>query len=295
MTAPRVTVTTGSAAEAQGLFARDALRSQRQRFAALLRSLDDDAWAAESRCTEWSVHQVVRHLCDVTLKSTALLRGESPEEVGTLAVDPRTTPNAWLARSAGERPQDTLVVFEKASAELLEAVDRRVGQAANGDVAWLYGPVPWSIAVLHVFWDAWVHERDILTPLRGPHDSPAIESCAAATYGLTMSCLPVLITGAPLDDTVVLTGAGGGVFRLDVCNGGPNAREFTPAGYRAVGQVTITVGDSDGGVEPLRGALDDVVDSLVGRGPALGQVLNGPSERVQLLERFRTFLLLPAA
>ena len=301
MTAPRVTVATGSATEAQGLFARDALRSQRQRFAALLRGLDDDAWAAPSRCADWSVHQVVRHLCDVTLKAAALLRGGRPEEVGTVAVDPRTTPNAWLARSASERPRDTRIVFEDASAELLDAMDRHVAQAADGDVAWLYGQVPWSIAVLHVFWDAWVHERDILMPLRRAHDSPVIESRAAATYGLTMSCLPVLITGAPLDETVVLTGDGGGVFRLEVRNGGPHARELTPAGFRAVGQVTITVGDravvgdSDGGVEPLRGALDDVVDSLVGRGPDLGQVLSGPPERVQRLETFRKFLLRPAS
>src|SRR5439155_7511650 len=108
--------------EAQNQLARDALRSQRQRFAALLGGLDEDAWTAQSRCTDWSVHEVTRHLCDVTLKSTALLRGELPEDVGSESVDPRTTPVAWLTRSAGEHPHDTLAVFEDASAELLDEV-----------------------------------------------------------------------------------------------------------------------------------------------------------------------------
>src|SRR5207249_3751140 len=192
--------------------------------------LDEDAWTAQSRCTDWSVHEVTRHLCDVTLKSTALLRGELPEDVGSESVDPRTTPVAWLTRSAGEHPHDTLAVFEDASTELLDEVDRHVRDATDADVQWLYGPLPWSIAVLHVFWDAWVHERDIVVPLRGPHEAPAVESRAAATYGLLMGCSPAIVAGAPLDETVDLAGDGGGMFRLEARNGQPNGRQLTMAG-----------------------------------------------------------------
>src|SRR5947207_2641424 len=117
---PAVTVSTAAAGEGQNEFAGDALRSQRQRFAALLRGLGDDAWTAQSRCTEWSVHEVVRHLCDLTMKSTAILRGQLPDDVDREGVDPRTAPVAWLARSAGEHPHDTLVAFEDSSAELLD-------------------------------------------------------------------------------------------------------------------------------------------------------------------------------
>jgi uncharacterized protein (TIGR03083 family) len=292
-----LTVTTGTATEAQDLIARDALQWQRQRLIALLRGLDESTWTAETRCSEWNVHEVVRHLCDVTLKSTALLRGALPEDVGTTAVDPRTTPNVWLARSANERPRDTLTVFEDASAALLDEVQRHVGHAA--DVAWLYGSVPWSIAVLHVFWDAWVHERDIVLPLERPHESTTVEARAAAAYGLVMSCLPLLIARTQIDEAVLLTGDGGGTFRINVCDDGPNARELSPAGFRAIGHVTISVADLDidgeDAVEPLHGTLVDVVDSLVGRGPALGEVLRGPRERVRPLEGFRAFLLRPAS
>ena len=135
-------------------------------------------------------------------------------------------------------------------------------------------------------------------PLRGPHEAPAVESRAAATYGLLMGCLPAIVAGAPLDETVDLAGDGGGMFRLEARNGQPDGRQLTMAGYRAAGKVAITVGDGDGDrfdVDPLRGRLADVVDSLVGRGPELTEVLHGPPERVQRLGTLRRFMLLPAS
>lgn len=277
---PALTVSTARASDAQNEFVRNALRSQRSRLAALLRNLDDDAWTAPSRCTAWNAHEVVRHLCDATRACTVLLRGELPE--GIEGFDPRTTPDAWLARSAHETPHDTVEVFETTSTELLDEVDRHVRDATSDPVPFLYGPVPWSIAVLHVVWDAWVHERDVLLPLQRGHESPAIESRAAAAYGLLLGCSPAMLQGTPLDECVVLDGAGGGTFRLDSHD---NA-------------ITITVdgGDSDvSTAEPLRGALGDVVDSLVGRGPELTEVLRGPQERVQRLGLFRAFMLPPVS
>ncbi len=273
-------VSTATADEAQNEFVRNAMRSQRRRLATVLRSLDDHEWTVQSRCTEWSVHEVVRHLCDAALKCTELLRGELPE--GSEQFDPRTTPVAWLARSASERPRDTLVVFEDTSAELLDEVDRHFRDATNARVPFLYGPAPWSIVVLHVFWDAWVHERDILLPLRRRHDSPAVESRAAAAYGLTVGCVPVMLQGTQLNESVVLAGDGGRMFRLETHDD----------------KVTTTVGDGDGDVsntDPLRGALDEVVDSLVGRGPELTEVLHGAPERIQRLGMLRSFMLLPVS
>jgi uncharacterized protein (TIGR03083 family) len=273
-------VSTATADEAQNEFVRNVLRSQRRRLAAVLRSLNDDEWTVQSRCTEWSVHEVVRHLCDATFKCTELLRGELPE--GSEQFDPRTTPVAWLARSANERPRDTIAVFEDASAELLDEVDRHFRDATNARLPFLYGPVPWSIVVLHVFWDAWVHERDILLPVRRPHDSPAVESRAVAAYGLTACCVPVMLEGTQLNESVVLAGDGGGMFRLETHDG----------------KITTTVGDGDRDVsnaQPVCGALDEVVDSLVGRGPELTEVLRGPPERIHRLGMLRAFMLLPAS
>jgi uncharacterized protein (TIGR03083 family) len=278
-TPPRNTVTTGSATEAQARFARDALRSQRRRLFDLFSGFDEETWTAPTRCTEWSVHEVVRHLCDVTLKWRALLRGASPQSLGFEGFDPRTTPVDWLERSATERPADTVRVFERASAELLDEVDQRTECNAADQLPFLYGTVPWSIVVLHGFWDAWLHERDIVIPMGRLHESPEIESRAAATYGLVMSCVPFALFGTPFDETVVLDGDGGGLFQLE-------AREST---------VTTWVGGDEDSRDPLRGALPDVVDSLLGRGPQLTAVLHGPAERVEALGTLRQFILAPVA
>jgi hypothetical protein len=150
--------------------------------------------------------------------------------------------------------------------------------------------------VLHALWDAWVHERDILLPLRRRCESPAVESRAAATYGLTIGCVPIGLAGTPLDETVVLAGDGGGMFQLEVRDCRQNGRQLAAFDYHAAGKVTITVGDGDGSdIEPLRGALAGVVDSLVGRGPELTEVLHGPPERVERLGMFRAFMLLPVS
>ena len=277
---PLLTVTTGYANESQARFARDALRSQRQRLAELFRGFDDETWAARTLCPEWNVHEVVRHLCDVTLRFHALVRGEPPEQAGTEGLDPRTTPAAWLARSATERPSDTIGVFERASGELLDDVERLTEGGGSDRCVMPYGEVPWSIVVLHVFWDAWVHERDILVPQGRSQDSPEVESRAAAAFGLFVSGLPSKLLGTTIDEVVVLNGTGGGVFALGV-------RDDT---------ITVTISaDADGkAADALRGDLPDVVDSLIGRGPTPSEALHGPAERAERLGGMRRFMRTPA-
>ena len=279
MTASQLTVSTGSATDAQSRLALDALRSQRRRLVDLFSAFDDDAWTAPTRCAEWSVHEVVRHLCDVTVRWHALLRGEPPETVGTAALDPRTTPVVWLEGSAGESPVDTIGVFDRASADLLEDVAELATRNAIDRCLLPYGAVPWSALMLHLFWDAWVHERDILLPLDRTHASPTIESRAAATYALVMAAVPFLLLGTPFEETVVLDGDGGGSFQIHVRDGA----------------VTVRMGEADDTPDPLRGALPIVVDSLIGRGPQPSQVLRGPAERAEALGKLRRFVLTPVA
>ena len=274
-----ITVSTGAATDAQVWLARGALRSQRPRLVDLYGRLGEEEWSAPTRCPEWLVHDVVRHLCDVTVNWLRLLRGERPERVGMEGFDPRTTPAAWVERSATRRPVETLADFGRASADLLDEVERLVERRAPDRVPLPYGAVPWSIVVLHIFWDAWVHERDVVLPLGREHESSEIESRAAAAFGLLISGVPFTLLGTPLDETVVLEGEGGGRFRLDVRDG----------------TITVSVnGDEETG-EALRGRLPDVIDSLIGRAPELGEVLHGPAERVQQLGMLGRFMRTPVA
>jgi hypothetical protein len=224
------------------------------------------------------VHDVVRHLCDVTTKWHALLRGEPLESSGLgEGFDPRATPMTWMERSTGEGPADTLRLFEQASAELLDEVDRRVNSGAADQIPFPYGTVPWSVIALHVFWDAWVHERDIVVALGRTHESSELESRAAAIYGLVMSGVPNGLLGTPLDETIALDGQGGGLFELEV-------RGAT---------VTVRAGGEQDARDALRGPLPGVVDSLIGRDPNLADVLHGRAERVEALGKMRRFMLTP--
>src|SRR5688500_10649291 len=103
MPATTLVISASAVDDLQHELVRTVLSSQRQRLAALIRTLDDEEWSAQSRCSEWSVHEVVRHLCDATLRGTELLRDGRLDDGGG-GFDPRTTPLAWLARSDGERP-----------------------------------------------------------------------------------------------------------------------------------------------------------------------------------------------
>lgn len=283
-----LTASTGIATVEQCQLAGDALRAQRQRLPEVLRDVPLAAWGARSRCAEWNVHQVVRHLCDTTLKATSLLRGASATEVGAMDMDPRTTPLGWMSRSAEETPQATLEVFDTATADLLSALEDRA-EGGPADVEWVYGTVPWSVGVLHLFWDAWLHERDILIPLEQRQHSTEAESTAAGIYGLIMAALPILAIGGGFDETVQLTGTGGGSFRLRVDADPEHGRAFSLAGLPAAGTITVTVDRSDTG--ELSGTLEDVVDFLCGRdsSPPVG-----PVERVGQLSMLRAFMLAPA-
>jgi len=272
-----LTVTTGEAGEAQAELAREALHSQRSRLPRLFQELDAETWNERTRCAEWSVHEVVRHLCDVTLKWLGMLRGEDLRALGLEGMDPRKTPVGWLEQSRDQSPAETAAVFEQASALLLEEVDRRADRGADDRVRFVYGNVAWSALALHVFWDAWVHERDILLPQGRPHMSPEIESRAAAAYGVVMSGAPSVVLGQSLDETFQLQGPGGGVFHLQVHDG----------------IVTTTLTDDPVAADPLRGQLPAVVDSLVGRGSELTEVLHGPSERVERMAVLRRFMRSP--
>ena len=81
---------------------------QRQRFAAVLQDFAPGDWAAPTRCTDWSAHDVVRHLCD----ANAIAAGTGEHALDLAAgYDPRITPHEWMAASAGEAPGTTLRRF----------------------------------------------------------------------------------------------------------------------------------------------------------------------------------------
>jgi len=126
----------------------DVFGRQRQRFVAVLQGFGPDDWAAPTRCTDWSAHDVIRHLCDNNMRAAAIGPDDRMLDI-TAGYDPRITPREWLSASAGESPDATLSRF-LATTEQRLALDRaRLAEGARFDVLMPYGPMDWTVRVLH--------------------------------------------------------------------------------------------------------------------------------------------------
>ncbi len=217
----------------------DVFGGQRQRFVAVLQGFGPDDWAAPTRCSLWSAHEVVRHLCDNNIRAAAV--GPDDRTLDTTAgFDPRITPRQLLAASAGEPPGATLSRFVATTEERF-ALDRaRLAQGRRFDVRMPYGPVDWTVRVLHGFWDSWLHERDVLLARGMEHPADADAIVYATAYGVFIAAAVASVFGDPVQEKLMLSGDGGGVFDLDSRDGvtlavtrvtaeGPSAAQVTDA------------------------------------------------------------------
>jgi hypothetical protein len=55
------------------------------------------------------------------------------------------------------------------TSELLACARSRLAGGSKFDVHLPYGPMDWTVLVLHAFWDSWIHERDVLLARGAEH------------------------------------------------------------------------------------------------------------------------------
>ena len=113
----------------------------------------------------WSAHDVVRHLCDGNAIGIAASPDDRTLDI-TASFDPRITPCRWLAASASKPPDATLGRFVATTGEALGIGRYRLAQGVRFNGRLPYGPMDWTVLVLHHFWDSWIHERDVLLARR---------------------------------------------------------------------------------------------------------------------------------
>jgi uncharacterized protein (TIGR03083 family) len=176
------------------------LARQRRRLQATLESLEPEAWAVESRCTGWSVQDVVSHLAGVNRFWAASVRaGLAGAPTRFLAgFDPVTTPELLVAPTRAHPPSEVLAAFCSSNDELLELLEGLddAGWAAMAETP--PGDLPVRLLASHALWDAWVHERDVLVPLgrRAPvHDD---EVAASLRYVCALVVATALLGGTEL-------------------------------------------------------------------------------------------------
>jgi len=240
--------------------------TQRQRFAAVLRGFGPDDWAGPTRCADWSAHDVVRHLCDCN----TIAAGTDDRVLDlTAGFDPRITPRGWPAVSASQSPGASFSRFLATTHELLALLRDRLAQGLRFDVCLPYGPMDWTILVLHVFWESWLHERDVLLAQGREHPADGDATAYAAAYGLFIAAAVAAMFGGQVRETLTLGGDGGGIFELDNRDG-----------------VTLTVTRVPTAGPPAA----EVADALAGRLPATAVLGDLPaSSRATLLHMANFF------
>jgi uncharacterized protein (TIGR03083 family) len=223
---------------------------QRQRFGAVLREFGPEDWAAPTRCADWSAQDVVRHLCDGDVITIAGGADDRTLDI-TAGFDPRITPRRWLAASAGESPDATLDRFAVTTGELLGACRYQLARGVRFDVFLPYGPMDWTVRLLHRFWDSWLHERDILLARGAEHPTDGDATAYATAYGVFIAAAVASMFADPVQENLTLGGDGGGVFTVDSRRG-----------------VTLTVSRGNTAGPPAA----EVADALAGRSP-IGAIL----------------------
>lgn len=143
------------------------LLRQRRRLASLLGGLDDEQWAAASRCEGWTVQDVVAHLVSTNqfwaFSIGAGLAGEPTRFLATF--DPVTSPPELVEAARSQSPADVLdqfVATNEAIGKIVVELDDD-GWSTLGEAP--PGHVPLHAVALHALWDSWIHERDIVLPL----------------------------------------------------------------------------------------------------------------------------------
>ena len=187
---------------------------QRERFVAVLRGFCPDAWAAPTRCADWSAHDVVRHLCD----ANTLVAGTSPGDRRldiTAGFDPRVTPRRWAAMPADESCEATLRRFMTTTEEMLGQLRAWLAQDRRFDVHLPYGAMDWTVLALHAYWDSWIHERDVL--LAQGRRRPAGDDATfyATAYGLFIAAAVAYLFGDQVQEKLTLGGDGSGIFDVE--------------------------------------------------------------------------------
>ncbi len=250
---------------------------QRRRFVAVLRGFGPDDWTAPTRCADWSAHDVIRHLCDCNAIAASAGPDDHTLDI-TAGFDPRITPRGWLTASADEPPDATLTRFVATTEEVLALLRTRLAQNRRFDIRLPYGPMDWTVFVLHAFWDSWLHERDILLARGTGHPTDDDATVYATAYGLFIAAAVASMFGDQVQQKLTLGGDGGGAFDLDsrgavtltvtrVTAAGPPAAEVTDA-LAGRAQTAVVLGDLPAGSRAALSHLADFFNTPAEQGQA---------------------------
>ncbi len=227
----------------------------------------NDEWSCPTRNPQWSVHETARHVADAMEQGR--LAAEGANALDALQdFDPRSTPLEWLSASAGEAPAETCARYAAAAGRFRDAVGSRLAAGDNARATTVYGEAHWTLNVVHVLWDSWIHERDVLLPADKEQTYSAEEARLVGLYGVFMAGVPSKLFGFDLTAIVTLTGRHDTTLELR-CDGGQ-----------------ITSRETLDGQSQASGDHGLAIDALSGRGLSVEEALPGAPGELALLAAY---------
>jgi uncharacterized protein (TIGR03083 family) len=241
-----------------------AWRSHRRRVREWLDVLPESEWSGATRCGEWDVAALVRHLASGSQFLGYTLHQAAREKPTELL---RDFDSQETAKSASGLLGDlSPAVARQTLASMDASVEAELGDLEDSDWSAMaeapLGNVPSHLSVNHFLFDSWVHEYDLMIP-RG--DKPAVERAEVEVV------LPYLIA---------LVGVGtGSRVSLDVRVVDCELR----IGSRVHEGITVVeVGTVPSGASVVEGSAQDIVDRATGR---VGGVVDGDELALAVLDR----------
>lgn len=249
-----VSIAHGLVADPEALMS--VLESHHERVLGTWRGFTKGEWSRSTRNVQWSVHDTARHVADAMEQGTAAAEGAN--DLDTLQdFDPRSTPLEWLEASAGESPDDTIARYVAATSRFRDAVESRLASGNDARSTTVYGEAHWTMNVVHILWDSWIHERDVLLALGKEVTISAEEERLVGLYGVFMAGVPSKLFGLGLSVTVDLAGLNHSTLTLQ-CDGQEVSCEETPS------DQSQASGDHGAALDALSGRGLSVEDALPG-------------------------------
>jgi uncharacterized protein (TIGR03083 family) len=243
------------------------LHRQRGRLTERLAGLSAEGWRQPTRCHLWDVGDLIAHMTDTNRWTLAALAAAQDPSLPSPfdGFDSRVTPHERVVAARGRRSADLLEDLRNGTEEVAKAL----AAALDPEFPLVrYGPLRYRapVAGLHLFWDSWLHERDVLLPLGLGGDHADEELGAIASYAILFAGALMGPFDPPVTIDVLLRDRADRSFRLALgatVHVGPRPESDGAADYQIVGPTLLTIDALFG-----RGSVSEVVaadDGIRGR------------------------------
>lgn len=259
--------------------------AHRARFESTLRGLSAEDWQRPTRCAAWSVREVIGHLTVVDgFWAMTFANGRDGQEPTTFlrGFNPSSSTDDLVAATLSLSIDELLERFASGTVALGSVLDPLTDGQWHHRMESPLGHLPMLCSAGHMFWDSWLHERDILAPMGVTLPGSADEVLAATWFSFCFAGLqggtlddpnPVgLGPDAPIDATVTFDDLPGVALRVRVDTAIQVSRAEPDADGTSAGSAAEFV-DACAGRAPLQPILARLPEDLAAQVARAAQVL----------------------